>query len=110
MPNKNTDSTIVYVWTSRSQPRDLETGEIAFDISYDSKTSDWSRLPIRALIDFSDNTFAHKAIADAINDWIDVAIQYPYNKRKCLCCRKRANKGVVLSACCDMKYGAAIYA
>ena len=51
MPNKNTDSTIVYVWTSRSQPRDLETGEIAFDISYDSKTSDWSRVPIRALID-----------------------------------------------------------
>ena len=106
----NQDHTIVYVWTARSQPRDLETGEIAFDISYDSKKSDWSRVPIRALMDLSDNTFAHEDIAFAVNDWIDVAKKYPYNNRKCLCCSMRAIKGKVLCSSCNMKYGATVYA
>lgn len=105
-------STNTYVWTSRSQPRDLETNEIAFDISFDVGTDNesWSRVPITALMDLQDHSFEYDEVTNAINDWIDTAKQYPNIKRICVCCNKRAIKGKILCTKCSPKYGPTIYA
>ena len=102
----------VYVWTSRSQPRNQETGEISFDITFDLDTSkvEVRRVPITALMNLSDKTIAYEEITSAINDWISVAKHHPTVRRNCLCCFNRATKGTVLCAECDETYGPTIYA
>ena len=99
-----------HVWTSRSQPRDPETGEIAFDISFNVGSDDesWSRVPITALMDLDDRSFEHEEVTDAINDWLLVAKQYPFIRRNCLCCQRRAIQGKVLCGPCGPKYGPTI--
>ena len=103
---------ITHVWTSRSQPRDTETGEIAFDISFNVGTDkeSWSRVPITALMDLTDQTVAHEEVAEAINDWVEVAKQHPFVRRNCICCRRRATKGKILCGPCKPKYGSTIEA
>ena len=98
---------LTYVWTSRSQPRDLETGEIAFDISFNVGTKDesWSRAPITTLMDLVDNTFEYQEVADSINDWLSVAKKYPHVRRNCICCYNRATKSKILCETCVPKYG-----
>lgn len=102
----------VKVWIERSQPRDLETGAIAFDISFDVGTQDESisRVPIVALMDLKDNSFPYEEVTNAVNDWIEKAKRTPNNRRNCLCCRKRAIKGKVLCQKCDTEYAGIIYA
>ena len=93
---------------ARSQPRDLETGAICFDVTYPDST--WSRVPIQAFVDLSDDTFTHEAVADAVNDWVATAKRYPFVRRNCLCCRHRATKGAVLCTKCAPKWSEAVYA
>jgi len=98
-----------FVWTSRSQPRDPETGAISFDISFDVETSDdWSRIPITALIDFDDLTFAYQEVADAVNHWVNVAKAYPRIRRNCICCNNRTIKSKILCLDCIDTYGPAV--
>ena len=106
------DEQTSYIWTSRSQPRDSETGEIAFDISFNigSPNESWSRVPITALMDLRDQTVAFEEVAEAINDWVAVAKQHPFIRRNCLCCHRRATKGKILCSTCVSTYGPTIYA
>ena len=97
-----------YVWTSRTMLRDPETREASFDISY--ADGSWSRVPITALMDLNDLTFTHEAVSDAINDWIQVARNYPTKRRNCICCSRRSVKGSVLCTRCTPKYHAIVYA
>lgn len=99
-----------HIWTSRSQPRDPKTGEIAFDMSFDVNTPDesWSRVPITAFMDLEDNSIEYDEVTDAINDWLEMAKQYPHVRRSCVCCRTRATKGKILCGSCTMKYGPTI--
>ena len=97
-----------YVWTSRTMLRDPETREASFDISY--ADGSWSRVPITALMDLNDLTFSHEAVSDAINDWIQVARDYPTKRRNCICCSRRSVKGSVLCTRCTPKYPAIVYA
>ena len=101
-----------HVWTSRSQPRDTETGEITFDISFNvgSDKESWSRVPITALMDLTDQTVAHDEVAEAINDWIEVAKHHPFVRRNCICCRRRATKGKILCDQCVGTYGPTVEA
>ena len=102
--------TTIYVWTSRSQPRDQETGEIAFDISYNVGTPEesWSRVPITALMDLADKTVAHEEVAEAINDWIEVAKKHPKIRRNCICCNNRTIPSKILCRDCIPTYGPTI--
>ena len=102
----------LYIWISRSQPRNKETGEICFDITYYPGTNkeNTSRVQITKLIDLSDNTVKYEEIANAINDWINVAKEYPHINRKCLCCNKRAIKSYVVCKSCRPTYFEVIYA
>lgn len=100
-----------HIWVSRSQPRDPENGAISFDISFDVGTEkeSWSRINIIQLMDLETNTFYYKEVADAINDWIEVAKNTPNNRRDCLCCKNRTIKGSVLCKKCDEIYREIIY-
>ena len=102
----------VKVWVARSQPRDQETGAIAFDISFDigSEKESISRVPIQALMDLEDNSFPYEEVTKAVNDWIDKAKRFPHTRRNCLCCWKRASKGKVLCQGCNTQFGDVIYA
>ena len=96
------------VKVARSQPRDSETGEICFDISYEDGS--WSRVPIRALMDLDDHSFIHDDVVNAVNDWIDVAQRFPAARRNCICCDKRTVKGTVLCRACTPIYGPTVMA
>jgi hypothetical protein len=96
------------VKVARSQPRDSETGEICFDISYEDGS--WSRVPIRALMDLEDHSFLHEDVVNAVNDWIDVAQRFPSARRNCICCDKRTVKGTVLCQSCTPIYGPTVMA
>ena len=96
------------IHVARSQPRDVETGAICFDVTYPDNT--WSRVPIQAFVDLTDATFSHEAVADAVNDWVATAKRYPFIRRNCLCCNRRATNGKVLCAMCAPKWGEAVYA
>ena len=102
----------VKVWVARSQPRDQETGAIAFDISFNVGTEkeSISRVPIQALMDLEDNSFPYEEVTEAVNDWIEKAKRFPDTRRNCLCCWKRATKGKVLCQGCHTKFGEVIYA
>lgn len=96
------------VHKARSQPRDSETGEMCFDISYGGGVS--TRVPIRAFMDLDDHSFEHKEVTNAVNDWVAVAIASPYACRKCICCRRRALYSRVLCRGCWPVYGETVYA
>ena len=106
------DESNTYVWTSRSQPRDQETGEIAFDISFNVGLDDEEkkRVRITTLMDLDDLSFEYEEVTDAVNDWLAVAKNYPDIRRNCLCCRRRATKSKVLCGWCGPKYGPTIEA
>jgi len=108
----NEEPVSYHVWTSRSQPRNLRTGEIAFDISINISTDNekTSRIPITKLMDLNDNTIEYEEVVNAINDWIVVANKYPNIIRKCICCLKKAKKNNVLCYGCSNKYNDIIYA
>ena len=108
----NEEPVFYHVWTSRSQPRNLKTGEIAFDISINIGThkEKTSRIPITKLMDLNDNTIEYEEVVNAINDWILVANKYPNIIRKCICCLKKAKKSNVLCYGCSSKYNNIIYA
>tara|TARA_Y100000591_G_C21823043_1_gene694822 strand:+ start:224 stop:688 length:465 start_codon:yes stop_codon:yes gene_type:complete len=107
----NEEPVLYHVWTSRSQPRNLKTGEIAFDITINIGTDKekTSRIPITKLMDLNDNTIEYEEVVNAINDWIAVANKYPNIIRKCICCSKKAKKSNVLCYGCK-KYNDIIYA
>lgn len=109
---KNEEDENYHIWVSRSQPRDPENGAISFDISFDVGTEkeSWSRINILQLMDMETNTFCYTEVVDAINDWIEVAKNYPNNRRDCLCCKNRTIKGEVLCKKCDEIYREIIYA
>lgn len=96
------------VHVARAHPRNQETGAICFDVTYSDGSR--SRVPIQAFVDLSDATFSHEAVADAVNDWVTKAEQYPFVRRNCLCCNARARAGQVLCAKCTPKWGEAVYA
>ena len=102
----------VKVWVARSQPRDQETGAIAFDISFNVGTEkeSISRVPIQALMDLENNSFPYEEVTEAVNDWIEKAKQFPHTRRNCLGCWKRATKGKVLCQGCHSDFGEVIYA
>lgn len=102
----------VKVWVARSQPRDQETGAIAFDISFNVGTEkeSISRVPIQALMDLEDNSFPYEEVTQAVNDWIEKANRFPHARRNCLCCWERATKGKVLCQGCNTEFGELIYA
>lgn len=102
----------VKVWVARSQPRDQETGAVAFDISFNVGTEkeSISRVPIQALMDLEDNSFPYEEVTEAVNDWIEKAKRFPHTRRNCLCCFKRATKGKVLCQGCNSEFGELIYA
>ena len=102
----------VKVWVARSQPRDQETGAVAFDISFNVGTEkeSISRVPIQALMDLEDNSFPYEEVTEAVNDWIEKAKRFPHTRRNCLCCFKRATKGKVLCKGCNTDFGKLIYA
>ena len=107
----NEEPILYHVWTSRSQPRNLKTGEIAFDITINIGThkEKTSRIPITKLMDLNDNTIEYEEVVNAINDWIAVANKYPNIMRKCICCLKKAKKSNILCHGCK-KYNDIIYA
>ena len=100
----------VKVWIARSQPRDQETGAIAFDISFEYANWKMHRVSIIDLMDLEDNSFPYDEVTQAINNWIDVAKRFPHTRRNCLSCNKRATKGKVLCGACHMRFGKVIYA
>ena len=100
----------VKVWVARSQPRDKDTGAIAFDISFEYAQWKDHRVSILALMDLEDNSFPYEEVTEAVNDWIEKAKRFPHTRRNCLCCWKRATKGKVLCQGCHTKFGEVIYA
>jgi|MDTC01.1.fsa_nt_gb hypothetical protein len=102
----------VKVWVARSQPRDQETGAVAFDISFNVGTEkeSISRVPIQALMDLEDNSFPYEEVTEAVNDWIEKAKRFPHTRRNCLCCWNKATKGKVLCKGCNTDFGELIYA
>ena len=100
----------VKVWVARSQPRDKDTGAIAFDISFEYAEWKDHRVSILDLMDLEDNSFPYEEVTEAVNDWIQKAKRFPHTRRNCLCCRKRATKGKVLCQGCHSKFGEVIYA
>jgi hypothetical protein len=108
----NEEPVLYHVWTSRSQPRNLKTGEIAFDITINIGTDKekTSRIPITKLMDLNDNTIEYEEVVNAINDWIAVANKYPNIMRKCICCLRKSKKSNVLCYGCSDKYNDIIYA
>jgi hypothetical protein len=102
------DATGDHIWVSRSQPRCRETGAICFDVTY--QDGSWSRVPIQAFMKLEDLTFTHGEVAEAINDWIEVARCVPNVKRHCICCNRRAIKGRVLCRGCNPTYNNIVYA
>lgn len=100
----------VKVWVARSQPRDKDTGAIAFDISFEHAEWKDHRVSILDLMDLEDNSFPYEEVTDAVNDWIEKAKRFPHTRRNCLCCWKRATKGKVLCQGCHSKFGEIIYA
>jgi len=107
-----TDNRNLHIWISRSQPRHKITGEICFDITYhpDTDKEKTTRTQITKLIDLNDQTVKYEEIANAINNWINVAIQYPDKNRKCLFCNKRTIKSLILCKYCKNKYYETMYA
>ena len=100
----------VKVWVARSQPRNKDTGAIAFDISFEYAQWKDHRVSILDLMDLEDNSFPYEEVTEAVNDWIEKAKRFPHTRRNCLCCWKRATKGKVLCQGCHTKFGEVIYA
>lgn len=100
----------VKVWVARSQPRDKDTGAIAFDISFEYAQWKDHRVSILELMDLEDNSFPYEEVTEAVNDWIEKAKRFPHTRRNCLCCWNKATKGKVLCQGCDTKFGVLIYA
>ena len=100
----------VKVWVARSQPRDKETGAIAFDISFEYAQWKDHRVSIIELMDLEDNSFPYEEVTESVNDWIEKAKRFPHTRRNCLCCWNKATKGKVLCVECNPKYGELIYA
>lgn len=102
----------ISILISRSYSRDAKTGEILFDISYNYKSNKiiTNKIGLTNFIDLNDNTVEYQQIADAINNWINVAKKYPNVKRHCLCCNNRTIKSFVLCKSCKPKYYDSIYA
>lgn len=100
------------IWVARTQPRDQETGSIAFDMSFNVGTDDEMKLrvPIIALMNMNDNSFPYEEVTEAVNDWVDTAKRFPHTRRNCLCCWNRATKGKVLCQGCHTNFGEVIYA
>ena len=99
------------IWVTRTQPRDPKTGAIAFDMSFNVETDDEVKLraPILALMDMNSNSFPYPEVTQAVDDWVEKAKEYPNTRRKCLCCRRKATKGLVLCKGCGDKFGKVIY-
>ena len=99
-----------HVAVKRSVPR--VDGEVAFDVTYADGPNKgyWQRAPITLFMDFDDLTFSHKAVADAVKDWVQTASEFPNARRNCICCNTRAEKGKILCEDCIPKYQAIIYA
>lgn len=99
-----------YVAVKRSVPR--VNGEVAFDVTYANGPNKgyWQRAPITLFMDFDDLTFSHEAVADAVNDWVQTAKEFPKTRRNCICCNRRAEKAKVLCRGCMPKYQAIIEA
>ena len=102
------DATGDHIWVSRSQPRCRETGAICFDVTY--QDGSWSRVPIQAFMELEDLTFTHSEVAEAINDWIEVARRVPHARRNCICCYRRAIKGQILCTSHNRQYREIVYA
>jgi hypothetical protein len=95
-----------YVAVKRSVPR--VNGEVAFDVTYSDGC--WSRVPLTCFMDIEDLTFSHEAVADAVNDWVQTAKEFPKTRRNCICCNTRAEKAKVLCRGCMPRYQAIIEA
>ena len=109
-PDQDVPAEEVKVWVARSQPRDKETGAVAFDISFEYAEWKDHRVSILDLMDVEDNSFPYEEVTHAVNDWIEKAKRFPNTRRNCLCCWKRATKGKVLCKGCHTKFGDVIYA
>ena len=97
----------VQVWYSHAWPRDQKTGAMVFEvISSESK----SNVPITALMDLSNQTVEYDVVADAINQMLGVAKQYPNFRRKCICCKRKAKKAKIVCWSCTGTYGPTIEA
>lgn len=96
------------VHVARSQPRDALTGWVCFDVT-DTNGDKW-RAPLKGFMDLATNEFENEEVADAVNDWIAVAKEHPYTRRKCVCCRERAWYGKITCRRHGVKYGEVIYA
>ena len=97
-----------HVAVKRSVPR--VDGQVAFDVTYADGPNKgyWQRAPITLFMDFDDLTFSHQAVADAVNDWVQTASEFPKARRNCICCNMRAEKGKILCRGCIPKYQAII--
>jgi hypothetical protein len=109
-PDHDVHEEEVKVWVARSQPRDKDTGAIAFDISFEYAQWKDHRVSILDLMDLEDNSFPYEEVTEAVNDWIEKAKRFPHTRRNCLCCWNRATKGKVLCQGCHTKFGEVIYA
>ena len=64
-----------------------------------------NRIPITDLIDHQDRSFLHEDVTSAVNDWRDVAREFPYTRRSCLFCRTRTIPGYLFCSWCAETYG-----
>ena len=97
-----------HVAYKRSLPR--IDGVVAFDVTYADGPNKglWSRVPITYFMHFEDLTFSHEVVADAVNDWLQTASEFPKARRNCICCNVPAEKGKILCRGCIPKYQAII--
>ena len=91
------------VKVARTQPRDPTTGEICFDVEYNDGVV--VRVPIRSLMNLEEQFITLDGVSNAMEDWIAVAAAYPRNRRKCICCRRRATTGRIMCSFCSQDYG-----
>lgn len=97
----------VQVWYSRDWPRDQKTGAMVFEvISCENQSS----VPITDLMDLSNQTVEYDVVADAINQMLDVAKQYPNFRRTCICCKRKAQKAKILCWSCTGTYSPTVEA
>jgi len=95
-----------YIAISRSAPRD-KNGEICFDIHILEQIK---RYPISYFFDWKDQSILHDHVTNCINDWIDVATNFPNNRRKCICCNSKSVKGKIMCIRHEKMWGDVVYA
>ena len=95
-----------YVSVSRSAPRDSK-GEISFDVYTEDKVT---RYPISFFFDWKDQSVTHDHVTQCINDWINVAKQFPKHRRNCICCNSKSKHGKIMCNKHENMWGDVVYA